>query len=125
MITATVATVVAADALLQAQVAHTAACQALLPTYNAQTATVTQAHTYADCITLLYPESIAGPDAALLKAFIFLALVGSLLGAYFFDEGCQKGFIDYFMAACLGAIALPFFGLTLVAAYYGVKFLFS
>ena len=116
----------AAIAASEAAEAKRIACYTIEKNFNAQTATISEKKSYAECIYVLHPSEISDGALIWLKILIVLIFVG--VGAGIFKAHKDRyadDFFDYAMFAFLGALLVPIAALILVGFLYAVKFLVS
>jgi len=119
------ASVQAQQASREAREAHVMQCNAFMPTFNAQTATIVQQQTYADCVKLVYPEH-QDIDSGTLKFLIVCAFIGAAIGGYFGLKDKWIGdWLNGILMAIFGALIAPCIPLLFAAIFYAIKFVFS
>ena len=93
-----------------AAMAKVAQCKTLVPTFDAQRATVSEMKEYAGCVDTLYPSEISGDVVVVFKVLFAIALVGLAVGAwrgrdYGFECAAVGGVIGFIMAPVAVAFA--------------------
>ena len=100
------------------------ACKSYMQTYNAQTATISDAHSYADCVNATYPMQIDASGVIALKIMIVVTIIATIFsGIKGFREGGIVGCLLYSLL-CIVGIPMSSF-LIGVPMYYCIMFLFS
>jgi len=97
-----------------------------MPNFDATTSTVGMKRDYADCVFEVYGsgEPMSQSLAILIKIAIVLAFVGIGAGVWHARRG-YNDIAETIFYALFGGVLLPTgFGF-LIAAYYGIAFLFS
>lgn len=110
---ATAANTQAMIAQQQADHAAKVACEAMMPAYTHQGATVELMHAYADCVNKVYPNPMSHDSLIALKIAVALLFIGMIVGAWYdrndYDGplmGAAKGFVIVLVAeTCLFLIA--------------------
>ena len=121
-----VASAQAAAASAAAHAARVAQCKTVLPNFNAQGATVSEMHEYADCVGTLYPREI-GADATIALKVIFMIALAGMVGGVVWSRlreeyvgwgghiGC--GVMMFFIAPCAAGFA--------AGVLYGIRWLLT
>lgn len=118
---ATAANTQAMIAQQQADHAAKVACEAMMPTYTHQGATVELMHAYADCVNRVYPNPMSHDSLIALKIAVALLFVGMIVGAWRGHDNCDgpaMGAVEGFIVVFVAEAALFFIGA-------GLVFLFS
>lgn len=71
----------ATAAQLEAARAKRIACEAMMPAYKHEGATLEQARQYAECVGVLYPAEMTDGQITAAKAVVALVLIGVVVGA--------------------------------------------
>lgn len=121
---AAIATTQAAVAAQAAHEAEVSRCKTVLPTFNAQTATVTEKREYAGCVETMYPEEIGADATVVFKVLFFIALLGLATGAVA-EYRNRNGVLDMCMTGILAFFVAPLAVGFVAAVCYGVVWLFS
>jgi len=109
-------------ALTNSETAKKTACEGFMPTFDAKTATVEQAQTYAACVQTLYPEAV---NVIYAKGIFVLFLLGMVVAwARQHREGSPIDFI-YFMGIFMGGILAGGVASLVILILYGVYWVFS
>ena len=111
----------AALAQQQADRAAKMACEAMMPAYTHQGATVDQMRGYAECVSRLYPLPTSGSELIILKVAVALLFVAVIIGAWRSWDSYDGPLMGAFGAFI--AVLCAEFALFLVVA--GLAFLFS
>ena len=123
-IVAIAASSVAIQASQQAHEAKLVACKAVVQTYDAAKATISDMQQYSDCVQALFPTNIF-VSVWVIKALIISSILGILFGiwnAHKFD-GYE---VDTYVAKGLfGMIVAPFLLLILFCLLAGIEYLFT
>lgn len=116
-----VASAQAAAASAAAHAARVAQCKTVLPNFNAQGATVSEMHEYADCVGTLYPIEMGADVTIALKVVFIIALSGLIGGAAHsrftsrwdgWGEHAMMGVMWFFMApVAAGFVAGVLYGI--------------
>lgn len=105
----------------QAERAMKLACEAMMPTYTHQTATVEQMQVYAKCVEKLHPEELSFGAVIALKIAIVIVLLSTAVGGYIGSRGYDGTLYGAFVG-CFGSMVALFLLFLLLAALH---FLFS
>lgn len=109
------------------QEAHDAkviACQGSMQNFHASTATVEQMQSYADCVDVVYPQTMDATQVIALKALFVIALIGAAIG-FIWPVTYNPDFPERLMSSFLGFIFAPI-GVGFIAAVgYGIYWLFA
>jgi hypothetical protein len=82
VIIASAASVQASIAAQQAREAMRISCEALMPAFKHEGATVAQIHQYAECAGMVYPEPISDGSLIGIKVLIAIMFIGIVVGAW-------------------------------------------
>ena len=95
----------ASAAQIDANAAHTAACQSLLSNYKTAHVTVPEMQAYADCVDFLYPRHTAAEMHAYAVGVFASICVGAAVGIYvgIRENDAFTGGMCGFMVAAFGA----------------------
>lgn len=104
----------------QAAEAARIACQAMMPGYAHQGATIEQMHAYAQCVGRLYPEPMATGETAVIKVAIVLIFVGMGIGAWL-----ERREYNGLMGALMGGIVMVGVEIVLFLVASALYFLFT
>lgn len=118
---ATAANTQAMIAQQQADHAAKVACEAMMPAYTHQGATVELMHAYADCVNRVHPNPMFYDSVIALKIAVALLFVGMIVGAWRGRDdydGPVMGAVGGFIFVLIAEVALFFIGA-------GLVFLFS
>lgn len=94
-------------------------CAAEMQQFEAGTASVAEMQAYADCVNLLHPREISGPELFGLQWAAALALIGALIGIW---RARARGPVYWCWWGLLGALLLPA-AAGLLATAVGARFL--
>lgn len=105
----------------QADRAAKMACEAMMPAYTHQGATVDQMRGYAECVSRLYPVPASGDELIALKVAVALLFIGVIGGAWAGRNDCEGPIMGAFMGF-IGVLCVEF---VLFLIFAGLAFLFS
>lgn len=97
------------------------ACDAMMPTYAHQNATVEQMQTYAKCVDKMHPQEMSFGAVIALKVAIVIVLLSTAIGAYVGSRS-YDGTLYGALVGCIGSVTALFVLFLLLAA---LTFLFS
>ena len=103
----------------------TFACQTVLSSYNAKTASVSEAQTYATCVQSTYPRPWTSGETLLAKACIISALVGACICAVVASRRGYNDVVEIGTHAVMGGVLGTLTLLLLFGVYSAIGFLFS
>jgi len=120
-----VAVAVATTALINSEAAKKTACEGLMPVFDAKTATIEQAQTYASCVQTLYPKTYKPEVIIYFKGIFVLFLVGMMVA--WATQHRKSAQIDslYFMEIFMGGVIASVAAIVVTLILYGVYWLFS
>lgn len=128
------ATAIAASAAASAAAANSAAidarkraeCAESMPKFAHETASVSERQVYANCVDLIHPQEMTGPEVIVAKIVIVLAFVGAGIGARFgWLNFIVSRPLDAVVCGGLGAIILPAAATICAAALAAAWWLFQ
>jgi hypothetical protein len=126
VIIASAASVQASIAAQQAREAMRISCEALMPAFKHDGATVAQIHQYAECAGLVYPEPISDGSLIGIKVLIAIMFIGIAAGAWIGGRSSHGfDFVYGFMGAFLFGLMFPVIALILYLVYRAALFLIA
>lgn len=97
------------------------ACEGLMSTYDAQTASVQQMRDYADCVRTLHPSNISGARG--LVAVVLIGIViGAIIGVIKHEDMHESRFGGALIGGIIGLVCTMVIGLLLVAIGFVLGF---
>ena len=124
-ISSAMAGVAASQAAVASAAAHKARvslCQTMMPSFNAQQATVSEMREYAGCVETLYPNEIGTDVTIVLKVLFVLAIVGMAIGVW---RDRRYGLVESVMNGVLWFLIVPVAIVSSVCFLMGLRWLFS
>jgi predicted MFS family arabinose efflux permease len=129
MSTVIIASAASVQAYIAAQQAHEAmriSCEALMPAFKHDGATVAQIHQYAECADLVYHEPISDGSLAGIKVLIAIMFIGIAAGAWIGGRSSRGfDFAEGLLGAFVVGILLPAIALILYLLYRAALFLIA
>lgn len=95
------------NAAAEAHQARVAACQAFVPTFNPETATVETKQAYAGCIQTLHPAPATGGEIAVGKVLVVAAILGAVFGLIWGWRECRGDVGVAVASSVMGAMLIP------------------
>ncbi len=122
---ATIAIVNSNVALIAANHARAIAqCNAFMPSFKHDSASIEQMQYYAMCVQELYPSVHSDSEVIVLKLAIVLCFVG-LVAGLIYGIKTKEDLSLTITWSLFGAICLPTIEVLLIGAFHAIKFLFS
>jgi hypothetical protein len=125
-VSAAVGAAVAANVALQSAAARRA-CEASMPTFQHEGASVAEMRSYSSCVQRLYPSPMSDDSIMVAKACVFVLIAAFVAGLIWgwFDNSFGSRLASMGMNA-IGWLTCAAAGLLAIAGlWFGIKFLFS
>lgn len=126
-LSASMATVSAANASIAADAAHRAKvseCKVIEHSFDSKIASISEKTEYADCMNVLYPQAMSGDMTLFLKVLFVIGLVSAI---YVFVKEIRVfwNYGDAFFISVLWGIGVPSVVAFIAGIFMGISWVFS